>query len=96
MMRSVVLFALCIAVSSCTIVRINSDDTESIEYKGGPEVAKDLTTRACRKAGQKNAEIISTVNKDPKLPPGQGRQITTFRCSSETKPPEQPSSNERA
>ncbi|MET0661048.1 MAG: hypothetical protein ABW110_23160, partial [Steroidobacteraceae bacterium] len=68
MMRGVVLFALCIAVGGCTIVHINSDDTESIEYKGGPEVAKDLTMRTCRKAGRKGAEIISTVNKDDKLP----------------------------
>jgi hypothetical protein len=50
------------------------------EYEGDAAVANDLTTRACRRAGQHSAEIISTVNKDSSLPPGSGRQVTTFRC----------------
>jgi hypothetical protein len=86
MKRTIVVAMLCIAVSACAIVKINPDDTETIEYKGGPDVAKDLTRRACNKAGQPSAEIISTVNKDPSLPEGSGRQVTTFRCSSQFKP----------
>ena len=88
MKHLVVLLALCLAVSGCAVIKINPDDTNSITYTGGPDVAQDLTTRACRKAHQKSAEIISTVNKDPKLPPGKGRQVTTFRCSSAAKPTE--------
>ena len=48
-------------------IKINKGDTETIVYEGGPEVGKDLTTRACRRAHQNSAEIISTVNKDPLL-----------------------------
>jgi hypothetical protein len=80
MIRSAALLALCVVVSACTTIKINHDDTETIRYKGGPEVATDLTTRACRRAGQQSAEIISTVNKDPALPAGTGTQVTTFRC----------------
>ena len=67
--------------SACTMVRINSDDTSTIEHKGGIEVGRDLANRACRKAGQQSAEIISTVNKDPEAPPETGKQVTTFRCT---------------
>ena len=81
MMRSAVLSLLCVVIGACTTVKINKDDTSTIEHEGGVEVAKDLTTRACVRAGQKSAEIISTVNKDPALPAGSGKQVTTFRCS---------------
>lgn len=81
MMRSVVLSSLCVVIGACTTIKVNKDDTSTIEHDGGVEVAKDLTTRACVRAGQKSAEIISTVNKDPALPAGSGKQVTTFRCS---------------
>jgi hypothetical protein len=80
MPRSGVLLGLYVVLAACTTVRVNSDDTSSITYEGGPEVAKDLTTRVCQRAGQQSAEIISTVNKDPDLPAGTGKQIATFRC----------------
>jgi hypothetical protein len=81
MMRSVFLPALCVIFGACTTIKINHDDTSTIEHEGGVQVAKDLTTRACRRAGQQSADIISTVNKDPALPAGTGKQVTTFRCS---------------
>ena len=81
MMRSAVLSLLCVVIGACTTIKVNKDDTSTIEHEGGVEVAKDLTTRACLRAGQKSAEIISTVNKDPALPAGSGKQVTTFRCS---------------
>jgi hypothetical protein len=82
MLRLAVLLAACtLFASACTMVKINPDDTTTIEHEGGAEVAKDLSSRACRKAGQQSAEIISTVNKDASLPPGTGKQVTTFRCS---------------
>ena len=80
MVRSASLFILCAILGACTTVKINADDTSTIEYEGGAEVARDLTTRACRVAGQQRAEIISTVNKDPALPAGSGKQVATFRC----------------
>jgi hypothetical protein len=86
MTRSAVLLALCVALAACTTVRINGDDTSTVTYEGGPEVAKDLTTRACQRAGQQSAEIISTVNKDPDLPAGTGKQIATFRCVATKQP----------
>ena len=76
------LAALALIASACTVVKINKDDTTTIEHEGGAEAAKDLSARACRKAGQQSAEIVSTVNKNPSLPPGTGKQVTTFRCSS--------------
>lgn len=79
-MRSAVLLALSVTLAACTTVRVGADDTSTITYEGGPEVAKDLTTRACQRAGQQSAEIISTVNKDPDLPAGTGKQVATFRC----------------
>lgn len=82
MKRLVGLLAICaLFASACTIVKINPDDTTTIEHEGGAEVAKDLSNRACRRAGQQSAEIISTVNKDASLPDGTGKQVTTFRCS---------------
>jgi hypothetical protein len=68
-------------LTSCTMVRINSDDTSTIEHKGGVEEGRNLADRACRRAGQQSAEILSTVNKNPEDPPGTGKQVTTFRCS---------------
>jgi hypothetical protein len=80
MIRSAVLLSLSVIFGACTTIKVNPDDTSTIEHEGGVEVAKDLTTRACRRAGQQSAEIISTVNKDPALPAGTGKQVTTFRC----------------
>ena len=81
MMRSALVPALCVVFGACTTIKINQDDTQTIEHEAGVEVARDMTTRACQRAGQKSADIISTVNKDPALPAGTGKQVTTFRCS---------------
>jgi hypothetical protein len=78
------MLAVCVLLAGgCTVVKIGKGDTNSIEHAPGAE--KDLTSRACRKAGNQNAEIISTVNEDASLPAGTGKQVTTFRCLS-TKP----------
>jgi hypothetical protein len=75
------LFAVCaLFAGGCTVVKIGKGDTNTITHAPGEE--KDLTSRACHKAGNQNAEIISTVNKDASLPPGTGKQVTTFRCLS--------------
>ena len=79
MIRSAALSFLMI-LGGCTTIKINADDTSTIEYEGGAEVARDLTTRACRRAGQQTAEIIATANKDPTMPAGSGKQVATFRC----------------
>jgi hypothetical protein len=85
MRRLAVLLAACaLFTSACTVVKINKDDTTTMEHEGGAEVAKDLANRACRRGGQRSAEIVSTVNKNSALPPGNGKQVTTFRCSSAT------------
>ena len=85
MLRSTCLLAIFALLSACTVIKINEGDTETIEYEGGEQVARDLTSRACRRAGQQSAEIISTKNKDESLPPGTGRQVTVFRCASGAK-----------
>jgi hypothetical protein len=84
-MKSLVtLLAVCaLFACGCTVVKIGEGDTNTITHAPGEE--QDLTSRACRKAGNQTAEIISTVNKDASLPPGTGKQVTTFRCLS-TKP----------
>lgn len=74
---------VCILIcSACTTIKLNHDNTNTITYRGGPEVGLDLATRACRRAGERRAIIISTINKDASLPDGTGRQMTTFRCTS--------------
>lgn len=82
MLRLVSLVAIgALSVGACTMVRVNSDDTSTIEHKGGVDTGRDLANRACRRAGQDSAEVISTVNKNPEDPPETGKQVTTFRCS---------------
>jgi len=72
----------CVLLSACTTVKINHDDTTSITHQGDAETGKQLAARACQKAGRQQAVVVSTVNKDASLPPGTGRQVTTFRCVS--------------
>ena len=48
--------------SACTMVRINSDDTSTIEHQGGIEVGRDLANRACRKAGQQSADVEGALS----------------------------------
>jgi hypothetical protein len=76
------LIALCAVLIGCTTVTVGPDDTSSITYTGEPAVGKDLADRACRRAGQESADLISIENKDVSLPPGAGKQVITFRCSS--------------
>jgi hypothetical protein len=77
------LLIVCILIcSACTTIKLNHDNTNTITYSGGPDVGLELATRACRKAGERRAIIISTINKDASLPDGTGRQVTTFRCTS--------------
>ena len=80
-MTRILLLAACLVVGACTMIKINPGDTSTLEHEGGGDVAKDLATRACHRAGQQSAEVISTVNKNPDLPAGTGKQVTTFRCS---------------
>jgi hypothetical protein len=82
------LAACVIVLSACTTVKINDDSTNRITHEGGADVAENLAGRACLRANGKKAVIVSTVNKDPNLPPGTGKQVTTFRCSPDTKPPD--------
>jgi hypothetical protein len=75
------LLVLVVGMAGCAIVKINKDDTTSIEYRGSAAVGRDYATRACRKGGQRSADIISIQNKDAARPAGQGRQVVTFRCT---------------
>jgi hypothetical protein len=77
---------LCVFVGACTVIKINPGDTQTIDFEGDADVARDLTTRACRRARQQSAEIVSIENKDPARPPGTGRQRATFRCLSGAPP----------
>lgn len=87
MLRLVSLIALAVVggvtVGACSMVRGHSDDTSTIEHNGGVEHGRELANRACRRSGQ-DAEIISTVNKNPEDPPETGKQVTTFRCKAAT------------
>ena len=75
-----VLAVCALFATGCTVVKIGKGDTNTITHAPGEE--KDLTSRACRKAGNQTAEIVSSVNEDAYLPAGTGKQITTFRCLS--------------
>ena len=75
-----------LVAGGCTMVKINGDDTTTIEHNGGVDEGRDLANRACKRAGQQSAEVISTVNKNAEAPPGTGKQVTTFRCSAAPAP----------
>ena len=74
-----------LALTACTTIKLNDDNTNTITHKEGVSVSQQLADRACRSAGERRAVIISTINKDPSLPEGKGRQVTTFRCTSAAK-----------
>jgi hypothetical protein len=80
-MKCRAVLAACVILSACTVVKIGKGDTNTVQHEGGADEAYNLASRACRRAGQQYTEVISTVNKDASLPPGTGKQITTFRCS---------------
>ena len=90
--QSVAAAGACFAlVAGCTMVHLNGDATNSIEYKGDESVGRDYAMRTCRKGSQNSVEVVSIKNKDDSLPPGQGRQIITFKCSANPpKPPGAP------
>lgn len=85
MMRvtAVAWISICAAsLGACTTVKLNHDNTNSITHAADAD-PKQLANRACRKARSGSAVVISTVNRDASLPPGTGKQITTFRCVSD-------------
>lgn len=64
----------------CAVVKINKDDTDSVEHSGGEARGKELANLACHKARAVRAEVISTVKKDADGKEGEGRYVTEFRC----------------
>ena len=84
-MRLIALAAACSFLSACTTFNLGSEST-TVEHEGGVEVAQDLANRACQRVGEPGAEVLSTVNKNPDLPPGSGTQVSTFRCSAGVRP----------
>jgi len=83
-MKSALVVSLCcVLMGACTTIKLNDDNTNTITHKAGEGVAQDLAGRACHRAGERRAVIISTMNKDPSKPEGTGRQVTTFRCTSQ-------------
>ena len=83
-MRSAQVVSLCcVLLGACTTIKLNDDNTNTITHNAGEGVAQDLAGRACHRAGERRAVIISTLNKDPSKPEGTGRQVTTFRCTSQ-------------
>ncbi len=67
--------------AACTTIKVDHGGENEIVHEPGTGKAQELADRACRLAGSGRGEIISTVNKDPSLPDGTGRQVTTFRCT---------------
>lgn len=75
--------AVCLFVTAaCTTIKIDHGGVNEIVHSGGATEAQELADRACHRAGSGRGEVVSTVNKDPSLPPGTGKQVTTFRCKS--------------
>jgi hypothetical protein len=93
-MRTSLFAVFAMTMAACTTIKLNDGNTNTITHNEGAGVAEDLTARACRKSGGGKAVIISTINKDASLPPGKGRQVTTFRCSSDSAPQTQPSTTQ--
>ncbi len=85
-MKRFVLIAACAVLGACTTFKFGGGETTTVEHEGGADVAQDLANRACRRVGNQGAEVISTVNKKPDLPPGSGTQVSTFRCRTSAGP----------
>ena len=84
MRRAILVTACILAASACTTIKLGgAGDTNTIEHAGGATEAKELADRACHRAGSGRGEVVSTVNKDPSLPEGSGKQVTTFRCTTD-------------
>lgn len=80
MSRAVVLYWSLALLVGCAVVKINKDDTDTVEHGGGDETGQQLANLACHKARAVRAEVIETVKKDESAPEGKGRYLTTFRC----------------
>lgn len=82
MTRTATLLVAGVFLCACATIKINPGDTNTIQHDGGVEAGKELAASACDRAGHQRAEVVSTVNKKSDLPPGTGKQVTTFRCVS--------------
>jgi hypothetical protein len=69
-------------IAACATVKINHDGTNTITHASTAD-GRQLADRACKNGGERSAIEVVTVNMDASLPPGTGRQMTTFRCSSD-------------
>ncbi|HMN43846.1 MAG TPA: hypothetical protein PKE27_04705 [Povalibacter sp.] len=70
-------------LAACTTIKIDHGGVNEITHEGGAAEAQELADRACHRAGSGYGKVVSTVNKDASLPPGTGRQVTTFRCTND-------------
>ncbi len=80
-MKRAMSVCVCLFLSACTTIKIDPSGDNEISHTGGAVEAQELADRACHRAGSGRGEVVSTVNKDPSQPPGTGRQVTTFRCT---------------
>ena len=81
-MKRAIFLAICVLAAACTTIKIDHGGENEVTHDGRAGEAQELADRVCHRAGSGRAEIIATVNKDASLPPGTGRQVTTFRCTS--------------
>jgi hypothetical protein len=81
-MQRALIIIVCGFAAACATVKINHDGTNTITHASEAN-GKQLADRACKDAGEHSAIDVVTINKDASLPPGTGRQTTTFRCSSD-------------
>ena len=81
MTRAILAVACVLAAGACTTLKIDHGGENTVTHTGGAAEAKELADRACHRAGSGHGEVVSTVNKDASLPPGTGKQVTTFRCT---------------
>lgn len=75
----VAVFAIAL-LSACATVKIDHDGANTINHDDASK-AGELADQACSRARSGKGKVISTVNKDPSLPEGTGKQVTTFRCT---------------
>jgi hypothetical protein len=72
-----------LGLSGCAgMVTFNDGSQTAIEHDSfvSADRARTLAAKSCAQAGKQDAQLVTSVNKNPALPAGSGVQVSTYRC----------------